>query len=283
MNYLKIYNLIIEKALSRDKLIICEKHHVIPKSIRKTKVAIELLQRDLLVELTLREHFVAHLLLVKIFQTIDTNCYQRMLFAANMLRTRTKNGLEYHWLKEKFRKMMSDHLKGKPSRAKGKKWSEISKQLRSTNHYMKGKTYEEIYGEKEGKRLRESRGKSRIGKKLEEILKDPNQADRIRAIYKRPRTLEWRQKISDSKKGIPISEETKEKISVFFRNDLKNPFVNQTLYRFENIKTGEIIIARQIDMKRQYKCCLMHRIMRDKTKTSRGWRFIGLAKENKNE
>lgn len=277
MNYLAIYNSIIDKALNREEPSLYEKHHIIPKSIQTIQVAQEILQRNKLVKLTPREHFIAHLLLVKIFQGNDSNCYQKTLFAANMLRSRIKNSTEYEWLRIRFREMMSRYMKGKPSRAKGKQWSETAKQLKSLKHYMKGRTYEEIYGIEKAKDLKIQRSLSRKGKKLEEFLKDPTKAEELRRSSARPRTPEWRAKISKSRKGYHITEATRDKLQAFLRDNLKNPAVDQTLYKFENVHTGEIVIARQIDMKKQYKCCLMHRIMRDKTKTSKGWRLVGLA------
>lgn len=61
MNYSKIYDSIISKALSRVRPnCYCEKHHILPKSMGgsddKTNIAI----------LTAREHFIAHWLLYKI-------------------------------------------------------------------------------------------------------------------------------------------------------------------------------------------------------------------------
>lgn len=63
MNYLKIYNRLINKAKLRQnpKNIYIEVHHIIPKSVRGTS------KKDNLVELTLREHYLAHELLVRIY------------------------------------------------------------------------------------------------------------------------------------------------------------------------------------------------------------------------
>ena len=63
MNYQKIYNHLINKAKSRQNSsnIYVEVHHIIPRSIGGTS------DKDNLVELTLREHYLAHELLIKIY------------------------------------------------------------------------------------------------------------------------------------------------------------------------------------------------------------------------
>ena len=57
--YTRIYYTIIEKAKSRNVSDYTENHHIIPKSLGGTN------NKDNLVKLTAREHFVCHLLLTK--------------------------------------------------------------------------------------------------------------------------------------------------------------------------------------------------------------------------
>ena len=61
MNYKHHYDLLITKAKNRNLLGYKEKHHIVPRSVGGTD------QEDNLVDLTAREHFLAHLLLVKIY------------------------------------------------------------------------------------------------------------------------------------------------------------------------------------------------------------------------
>jgi hypothetical protein len=171
MNYLKIYKDLIRRAKNRITNKKLELHHIIPRSLFPHKIAHKTLYGDENLEcvndvdnvvyLTLREHVVAHAILVKIFYKVDKNCYNRMLYAANMMKCRG-NSRKYEWLKKKFSKIMSDELTGKPSRAKGKKWSKESKENKSKNHYMSNKTYEEIFGVEKSlelKNIRENPGK----------------------------------------------------------------------------------------------------------------------------
>ena len=61
MNYQKIYNQIIERAKNRQLEGYKEKHHVIPKCIGGLN------DKENLVELTAREHFLCHRLLCEIY------------------------------------------------------------------------------------------------------------------------------------------------------------------------------------------------------------------------
>jgi len=61
MNYLKIYNDLIDRAKNRKLEGYKEKHHIVPKCLGGSR------NKDNLVELTPKEHFLAHQLLVKIY------------------------------------------------------------------------------------------------------------------------------------------------------------------------------------------------------------------------
>lgn len=63
MDYLKIHNLIIERAKQRTPMGYMEKHHIIPKCMGGTD------DLDNIVSLTAREHFVIHKLLTHIYPT----------------------------------------------------------------------------------------------------------------------------------------------------------------------------------------------------------------------
>lgn len=107
MNYEKIYHQLIEKRqqfpLEYKKDYSIENHHIIPRSIYGTD------DQKNLVYLTCREHFIAHLLLVKIaIQKNDVRMLQKMIRAVLFLvngRAATKsphkrmNSRQYEWLK----------------------------------------------------------------------------------------------------------------------------------------------------------------------------------------
>jgi hypothetical protein len=279
MNYFKIYQDIIEKSQNRnlEDGEYYEKHHIIPKSIFKFSYCEDIFKKyymenikknskQNIIKLTLREHYISHLLLVRIFEN-NKNCYIRMIYAANFLTNRTKNSKDYAWQKIEYLKVLSESMKNKPSRAKGKKWSEESKRNKSgENHVMYGKTYEELYGIKKAKKLKIARKNGRLGKKWTNESKDK--------MRNRHFSNETREKISKSKKGKPISETTKKKISIFFSNPDLNPNVDQTLYKFHH-KDGRNIISRKYEMKKKYKCSDIHKLIRGDRKSCKGWYYDG--------
>ena len=284
MNYLQIYENLIETARTRNilKFEIYEKHHIISKCIfddTYSKIIFNNYYKNIknkndknnLVKLTLREHYIAHLLLVRIFDD-NTNCHIRLLHAANFLTNRTKNNRQYDWLKKEFSKELKKYMTGKSSRAKGKKWSNESKKNRSgKNHYMFNKTYEELYGIKKSNELKENRKISQTGRKksIEEINKLSN----------RVFTKQWKQRISDSKKGIKMSEDTIDKIKKTMSNPDLNPNVNNEKYKFYH-KDGRIIISRKYDMKKNYGCSDIHKLLRGERKICKGWFYKGENDKN---
>lgn len=80
MNYLKVYKNLIANAKTREHIDneIYEKHHIIPKSFGGSN------KNDNLVLLTLREHFIAHLLLYKIHKN-NPHKASKMISALNRM------------------------------------------------------------------------------------------------------------------------------------------------------------------------------------------------------
>jgi hypothetical protein len=88
----RVYEELISRAQTRDlkKLpvihrdyVYCEKHHIVPRSIGGSNVASNL------VNLTAREHFIAHMLLPRM--CISQNHRLRLNCAISMMRTECKN------------------------------------------------------------------------------------------------------------------------------------------------------------------------------------------------
>jgi len=86
MNYLRIYNDIINTAQlqQRTKNIQLEKHHIIPRSCGGND------NETNTVLLTTREHFICHLLLVKIYK--DTPIFYKKMIYALWWMSKTRNG-----------------------------------------------------------------------------------------------------------------------------------------------------------------------------------------------
>ena len=103
MNYERQYKILIERAKTRDKLNgYKENHHIIPTCIGGSDDKVNR------VDLTAREHFIAHILLVK----IHPNEYG-LIKAVNMMcigsdnMTDRINNRMYGWLRERLSKAMS--------------------------------------------------------------------------------------------------------------------------------------------------------------------------------
>lgn len=106
MNYAKIYQTLINKAKQRTIEGYSESHHVVPKCMGGTD------EPGNLVRLTPEEHFVAHLLLVKMYPS-----EQRLVYAANMMTVgssniKRSNNKSAGWLRRELarnlRNMMSE-------------------------------------------------------------------------------------------------------------------------------------------------------------------------------
>lgn len=99
MNYQKIYDNLIEKSRLRGKPDgYFEKHHIKPKALGGSD------DISNLVNLTLREHYIAHLLLAKILGG-------KMIQAFFMMSRRCKNSHLFKKMKEEYLKIQSDTTK----------------------------------------------------------------------------------------------------------------------------------------------------------------------------
>ena len=106
MQYLNIYNQLIEKAKHRDTPKPYEKHHIIPKSLGGANNTLNL------VKLTIREHFFAHRLLTKIH---SGKAQKKMWFAYYRLSNRHQitNSRAYEVSKLQAKKYLSEIHSGK--------------------------------------------------------------------------------------------------------------------------------------------------------------------------
>lgn len=106
MQYLNIYNQLIEKAKHRDAPSKYEKHHIIPKSLGGANNTLNL------VKLSIREHFVAHRLLTKIH---SGEAQKKMWFAYYRLcnRHQITNSRAYEQAKLQSKKYLSEIHTGK--------------------------------------------------------------------------------------------------------------------------------------------------------------------------
>ena len=108
MNYSKIYDSIILRAQTRVLEGYKEIHHILPKCMGGSDIPSNL------VALTAEEHYIAHMLLVRIYPNNP-----KLVFAANMMANR--NNKSYGWIKRRF----SDAIK---LQNKGQQLTEEQKQ-----------------------------------------------------------------------------------------------------------------------------------------------------------
>lgn len=193
MNYQKIYNQIIENAIQRDIDDYTEKHHIIPKSEGGTD------DISNLVELTPREHYIAHKLLYKINPT-------KSRAAAWHVMTIDKTGKRYINSHEvaKARKAFIESISGKNNPMYGK-------------GYLISGDKNPFYGKTHSEETKIKLSKTKLGTKRSEASK-LKQAESLRG-YKQ--SEEHKRKISESNKGKLLSKQSRIKISETLKNKEK--------------------------------------------------------------
>lgn len=98
MNYKRIYDSIIARAKTRTLIGYTEKHHIIPRCIGGSDAP------ENMARLTAREHYIAHLLLVKIYPN-----EHKLVFAFNMMCC--INNRKYEWFRILYAKIQSESAK----------------------------------------------------------------------------------------------------------------------------------------------------------------------------
>ena len=133
--YSKLYYKITSNAKQRTTDGYTELHHIIPQSMGGSN------DKENLVELTAREHFICHWLLIKMTEGKDRS---KMLYALNGLKAENRYQQRYHTkitarVYEKYRiehaKNHSETMKGKPAWNKGIKITDE----RILNNYKRSK------------------------------------------------------------------------------------------------------------------------------------------------
>ena len=111
MNYKKIYNQLIERGKTRILEGYKEKHHIRPKCIGGTNT------KNNLVELTAREHFIAHWLLTLIYPGNEKllNAFWFMCNGANKAKGYKVSSRVYEFYKIEIQKIKSGKPKSKES------------------------------------------------------------------------------------------------------------------------------------------------------------------------
>lgn len=188
--YSKTYFAITSNAKQRINEGYTELHHIIPQSMGGSN------DKENLVELTAREHFICHWLLIKMTEGEDRS---KMLYALNGMKAENRYQQRYHTqitarVYEKYRiehaENHSKRMKGRPAWNKGIKL--------------------------EGEELEQQRERTR-NRKIDPVKQALGQQKRIQKILGQKRTDETKNLMSIAKKGKPkgpMSEEEKLKRSI---------------------------------------------------------------------
>jgi hypothetical protein len=188
MEYLKIYNRIVERATNRDVLGYVEKHHIIPKCLGGDN------KKSNIVSLTAKEHYICHKLLCEIYPNesklkyafwrmcnvanneyqernykVSAKIYSRIKGEISLITSkRTKNySVE---MRKLIGEKVSKKLKGRPSGKKGISKPEHSEWMKENNPF-RGKTHSEEHIQK----LREVNSEPKSEKHKNNISKNsPN-------------------------------------------------------------------------------------------------------------
>lgn len=115
MNYNKHYTQLINKAKTRKLLGYKEKHHVIPKCMGGTDSSTNL------VILTPEEHYLAHLLLVKMYPDNNSLVYAANNMTVSTNKHKRSNNKRYGWLKRKYQEICKNRI-GINNPSYGKRW-----------------------------------------------------------------------------------------------------------------------------------------------------------------
>jgi hypothetical protein len=188
MEYLKIYNRIVERATNRDVLGYVEKHHIIPKCLGGDN------KKSNIILLTAKEHYICHKLLCEIYPNesklkyafwrmcnvannkyqernykVSAKVYSRIKGEISLITSkRTKNySVE---MRKLIGEKVSKKLKGRPSGKKGISKPEHSEWMKENNPF-RGKTHSEEHIQK----LREVNSEPKSEKHKNNISKNsPN-------------------------------------------------------------------------------------------------------------
>lgn len=110
MDYQKIYNAIIERGKNRELTGYHEAHHIVPRCLNGTD------DKSNLVSLTPEEHYLCHLLLVRIHPN-NIKLVKAAMFMISSNNDQQRNNKAYGWLKRQY----SDYMRGpnNPSKLNG--------------------------------------------------------------------------------------------------------------------------------------------------------------------
>lgn len=191
--YTKWYFAITNSANTKSREEYTENHHIIPKCLGGGD------DKNNLVRLTAREHFVCHWLLTKMTSGVEQ---RKLAFALNSFRRASKNQKRYMTSRqyEIVRKIVSE------ARSKSLIGNKFG--LGKSRGPMSEGTRAKISAANTGRKLSESQKKQ-----ISEFHKGKILSEETKQKMRKPKSLEHAEKISKARTGTTMSAETKSKIS----------------------------------------------------------------------
>jgi hypothetical protein len=202
MNYQKIYNQIIERAKNRQLEGYKEKHHIVPKCLGGSN------DKENLVELTAREHFLCHMLLCEIYpnETKLTQALWLMTIGKNKHNTLYSYSFSSR-IYEKIKLEFIKTIKGKKIPLKVKEKIKKTKSVMDMSIFYTEEVKKKMSENKKGKAIHTNESKQKISESKKG----------------KKRNIIWGDKISESKKGkqkqgkpiLQLHPKTKEIVNTF--------------------------------------------------------------------
>lgn len=209
MNYRKIYNNLIHREITRTGYV--EKHHILPRCLGGQD------NKENLVNLYPEEHYLAHLLLCKIYPGNQKLLYAAMnMTSGSMITNSKRNNKAYGWLRRQYAKSMSGN--NNPARRNPNLQKEVAKkrmgQTRSeeTKARMSAAQKGRILTEEHKAKLAIAAiNRPPISEETRQKLKQrtPN-----KGMLGKTMSAETKAKMSASQQGKKMSEEAKTKIRI---------------------------------------------------------------------
>lgn len=244
MDHRKVYNILIDRAKYRELIGYKEVHHILPRCMGGGNEA------ENLVALTAREHFIAHVLLVKIYPEKPSLIYAVKMMCRNYTSERSRNRM-YEWLRIREAQVSSKMNSGEGNAFFGKTHSEetrrkISEARKSQPRKVVEKTIwtPEMLSER-GRKAAESRKANGNSARSEETKDKIRQTKAAQPIEKkqggkknkgRKFSQEYKDLLSNSRKGKPahnkgklLSDEAKANVAAGQRVE---PYVGSELCGF---------------------------------------------------
>lgn len=181
VDYVKHYNALILRARLRESVGVLESHHVVPRCMGGTD------GKKNRVDLTPAEHYVAHLLLVRIFPKVPGLILAAVLMSRDNRNGKRANNKLYDWLRK--RAVAAQSLARTGMRHSEESRRRISAALKASSAHAAN--------------IESMRGVARsdeVKRKVSETSRNSESAKAARAL------------LTGRKIGVPRSEETKEKI-----------------------------------------------------------------------